>query len=303
MSEGHNMELAWGDARIEKKDLAASTRDDAVKSSFATEPAVSSSGPTPQPHYVPQFSGTTSFILNRINKSQYESNSAKPVLFGASAASAASHPDQSADGETRKASLFTSQSAVTQPTKPNAQGSQQQGTLPLPMGAIPSPSLNPSLKRKRDPDAEKVDFTQNTIAFPTPVRSSNLLSAQVQSIRSCLKCQRSDSLPQNPIFQCQRCHRSWHKQCASPTISQGGTSMPGSICADCSQNNNENHLDAQSSPGLHKQSHIERMRQKRLSGLPRSVVPPKAELVGFNGGSASSLAVSVIPKPIRVQCD
>lgn len=40
---------------------------------------------------------------------------------------------------------------------------------------------------------------------------------------------------------------------------------------------------------------LEKLRQKRLEGLPRNVVPAKPELVGFGPGRSSGLAVSILP--------
>lgn len=288
----------WTVATFEKATSVQPFQNDPAKSGTAAVGLViPTSASTPsRPYYVPQFSATTSLILNRIKNSKVGVNvDAGQARHGDSTPSPF---DQHADEDTKKAWLFQTQSAILDTPKPEPRASPEHLTLPLPMGAAQLPLLNPSLKRKRPSTTEKVDFTQNTIAFPTPPtveshpqasRSSGVSDSTSSGTEQCVKCQRSDSLPQNPVFQCIQCYRFWHKLCA-PAVSHEISAL-GFICAGCIQKDDDPQ-GAQSSPGVHKQRHVDRLREKRLAGLPNGVVLPKADLLGFHGGAASNLAVS-----------
>jgi hypothetical protein len=234
--------------------------------------------------YVPQFSATTSFILSRMKKTDGGLNSALSAISATGL-----QPDKQAyeDAKTR---LVQTMNGSTMPL-PTTQASVVSSSL-----STLNSFMNGGTKRKRESDVEKVDFSQNTISFPTstqlPQRRAPVAAATEDSRESessqCTVCGLHSSSPSNIIVTCSRCLGSWHQQCATPQISSEACRSGNFECAGCNSAPLEHSEDYQRR--LHR---IERIREKRLANLPRGIVPAKPELVGFGAGQSSDYAVSV----------
>ncbi|KAI9171492.1 Succinate--hydroxymethylglutarate CoA-transferase [Paramyrothecium foliicola] len=233
--------------------------------------------------YVPQFSTTSSFILSRMNN---------PSNHGKSVATSSLSLQPAIGG---------SEDAIIPLTK-DTDGSMTM-PLPTPANVTSGPSFFEQAmaasanraKRKRDSDVEMVDFSQNTISFPTSTPSVNPLPATATEPSKitknlCSICSQAFSTPQNRLVTCSRCLGSWHQQCVSPSIPDGACAGISFECSDCV-------IPATKLADLpeaeqQRRHRIERMREQRLSQLPRGVVPAKAELVGFGAGQSSTPARS-----------
>ncbi|KAJ4271957.1 hypothetical protein NW762_000666 [Fusarium torreyae] len=167
-------------------------------------------------------------------------------------------------------------------------------TLSIPSPAIhlsqsaSADALNAGVKRKRGESSEKVDFTQSTIPFPwkepPPAQQASPETQHTGSEPRCSKCDRSAQI--GPLVTCIRCLRPWHQQCHSPLLSNEVMAASSFTCAACTVGR-EQTVKLRGKVSQQRQHEIDRLRQKRLSALPRGVVPAKSSLVGFGGGRAS----------------
>ena len=128
-----------------------------------------------RPPYIPQFSTATSLILDRI---KFGSNGLDSAL--SNVPTSIILPDKAAyeDAKSRVVqSMKTTLSTLTPDT------SATQHTLPLNSGSGRETEhvFSASVKRKRDLQTEKVDFTQNTISFPWTEKRSSPVKLEDQS--------------------------------------------------------------------------------------------------------------------------
>jgi hypothetical protein len=257
--------------------------DKSVGSETRSTPAANSSSNS---RYVPQFSATTAFILQRMKSRSQDFSSAL------SAASASVPPPSQNAFEDAKSRLVQSMNTTMTMHMPSSDGARQ----PWP-GSVDL-KLNQSVKRKRDADDEPVDFTQNTIAFPAQSKSfheSTPPASQSATIvsptsdfkaRRCAKCGIAELSADNKLLDCAQCFSSFHQICL-PREHSGALPWTGSfLCLECRTAGSllEQHLPRG-------QERIEKSRQQHLNALSNIAVPAKPELVGFTAGTASDEAV------------
>jgi hypothetical protein len=261
--------------------------DTTDKSVMSESRNAQAAGPSSNSRYVPQFSATTAFILQRMKSKSQDFSSAL------SAASASVPPPSQNAYEDAKSRLVQSMSTTMTMHMPSSDGARQ----PWP-GSVDF-KLNQSVKRKRDADSEPVDFTQNTIAFPAPSASahgsmsSTGQSATVMSqtsdfnARRCAKCGFAELTANNKLLDCAQCFSSFHQICL-PREHSGAFPWTGSfLCLECRTASSPLEQDDLS----RRQERIEKSRQQRLNALSNIAVPAKSELVGFTAGTASDDAV------------
>jgi hypothetical protein len=219
-----------------------------------------SSPPAPkQPSYTPQFSSEGSAILRRLNdNSQLPNGQGSGTIFAANL----------------KATL-----PIPTPTK------QSQ--------SITLDSFNGGVKRKRDESSSKIDFTKSTIPFPwkgpSPTQQSGVQNQSTVQEAQCSRCKGTTG----PLVTCISCLTHWHRKCHSPVIGNGLTLPSDFTCASCTISR-EQTAKLRGRVSQQRQQEIDRIRQKRLSSLPRGVVPAKSHLVGFGAGQASHISVGTI---------
>lgn len=216
--------------------------------------------PAPKLSYTPQFPSESSVILSRLkNDSQTEGNE-----------------------NVREKHFADLKDTLTMPTPTKAKG---QSSL--------SYSLNAGVKRKREEPSEKIDLTQSTVPFPWKVRSQIQQAAiEAQHTREETRCSMCDGSAQvSPLVTCIRCLVSWHQKCHPPLMRGEDMTSASFTCADCIAGR-EQTVRLRGRVSQQRQHEIERLRQKRLSALPKGVVPAKPHLVGFGPGRASDVSVS-----------
>ncbi|KAM0216824.1 hypothetical protein ACHAQI_002479 [Fusarium lateritium] len=206
-----------------------------------------------QPSYTPQFSSEASAILDRLNRNSHTVN------------------DQNSEGISVTALKDTL--SIPTPTK------QSQ--------SISADSLNAGIKRKRESASEVVDFNQSTIHLPwkgpSPAQQASLEAQRLGQEARCSKCNETAKI--SPLVACIRCLASWHQQCHSPLVNNEAMATSNFTCAACTAGR-EQTIRLRGRVSQQRQHEIDRLRQKRLSALPRSIVPAKPSLVGFGPGRA-----------------
>ncbi|PFH57349.1 hypothetical protein XA68_15190 [Ophiocordyceps unilateralis] len=156
---------------------------------------------------------------------------------------------------------------------------------------LSTPSLQPSLKRKRTSESvDAVDFTQNSISLPPLPAPASPQSAVVplsqpkeaadETDRTCCVCLEALRGPEKTIVTCHVCRSSWHQLCVSASGQDASY-----LCAECKIASGYDKL--QQGNSLHRRQLVNRIRAKRLASLPAGVVPAKPELVGFLARQAS----------------
>jgi hypothetical protein len=216
--------------------------------------------PAPKLSYTLQFSSESSVILNRLKSdSQTDGN-----------------------GNARENVVAHLKDTLTMPTPTKAKG---QSSLSL--------SLNAGVKRKREEPSEKIDLTQSTIPFPWKGPSPNQKATiEAQHTREETRCSMCDGSAQvSSLVTCIRCLASWHQKCHSPLIRDEDMSSANFTCAGCIAGR-EQTVKLRGRVSQQRQHEIDRLRRKRLSALPKGVVPAKPHLVGFGAGRASDISVS-----------
>ncbi|KAF4962697.1 hypothetical protein FSARC_9258 [Fusarium sarcochroum] len=207
-----------------------------------------------QPSYTSQFSSESSAILRRLKSDSQSTNS--------------QHIGESV------VSLKDTMS-MPSPAKHHRQ-------------SVSEDSLNAGVKRKRKESSEKVDFNQSTIPFtwkgPSPAQKASLGTQHTGQETRCSKCDGSAQV--GPLVTCIRCLAPWHQQCHSPLLSNEAMAASSFTCAACAAGR-EQTVKLRGKVSQQRQHEIDRLRQKRLSALPRGVVPAKPSLVGFGAGRAS----------------
>jgi hypothetical protein len=214
-----------------------------------------------QPSYTPQFSSEASAILDRLNRNSHAVNNQIPEEISVTAL---------------KDTL-----PIPTPTK------QSQ--------SISADSLNAGIKRKRENVSEVIDFNQSTIHFPwkgpSPAQLAGLETQRIGQEAQCSKC--NETAQVGPLVACIRCLASWHQQCHSPLVNNEAMATSNFTCAACTAGR-EQAIRLRGKVSQQRQHEIDRLRQKRLSTLPRGVVPAKPSLVGFGPGRAPDSAVSTM---------
>ncbi|KAH7328738.1 hypothetical protein B0I35DRAFT_418201 [Stachybotrys elegans] len=247
--------------------------------------------------YVPQFSTTTSFILSRMKSGNGDISSAVSSL-----SEAGIETSEDAFQDAKKRLVQSMQTSMTMPISPSTAGGPSLSRVYFASGSR-SLTLNIGEKRKRDSGSDKVDFSQNTISFPTPPRpavkasavatQSPPVSTRTGTQARCWACEGTTFATGNALLTCRQCLGSWHQQCASPAPSSGSNMMENGmsnsifVCVDCKAFAGRRGVPAQDEE---RRQRMEKMRQKRLSRLPEGVAPAKPELVGFGAGSSSDKA-------------
>ncbi|KNA94376.1 hypothetical protein FOXG_00448 [Fusarium oxysporum f. sp. lycopersici 4287] len=214
--------------------------------------------PAPKLSYTPQFPSESSVILSRLkNDSQTEGNE-----------------------NVREKHFADLKDTLTMPTPTKAKG---QSSLPY--------SLNAGVKRKREEPSEKIDLTQSTVPFPWKIRSQiQEATIEAQHTREETRCSMCDGSAQvSPLVTCIRCLVSWHQKCHPPLMRGEDMTSASFTCADCIAGR-EQTVRLRGRVSQQRQHEIERLRQKRLSALPKGVVPAKPHLVGFGPGRASDVS-------------
>ncbi|KAF4336282.1 hypothetical protein FBEOM_9834 [Fusarium beomiforme] len=207
--------------------------------------------------YTPQFSSETSIILSRLNS----------------------------DGQT---------GSIQNSERNTATNLKDILTMPTPAKAQDQSllySLNTGVKRKREQELNTIDLTQSTISFPWKIPSQNQqASTETQCTRQETQCSKCDGSAQlGPLVTCIRCLVPWHQRCHSPWIKNEDMTSASFICAGCTAAR-EQTIRLRGRVSQQRQLEIDRLRQKRLSALPKGVVPAKPHLVGFGGGQASDVS-------------
>lgn len=145
--------------RMDISTPAAPQSSQATKTTaMASKGANSQKAKGPQP-YVPQFAAETPLILERLRRS-----SKSPDAESSGVSNLLSESDKAFSGLIKLEPMPSqSISSMAIPAKP-----ETQKTLRLPPGpdSETAASIRSSLKRKRDLPADKLDFTQSTLAFP-----------------------------------------------------------------------------------------------------------------------------------------
>lgn len=219
-----------------------------------------SSPPAPkQPSYTPQFSSESSAILRRLNSS-YQL------------------PNGQASGDIVTANL-KDRLSMPAPTK--------QGQ------SIPIDLFNVGVKQKQDKSSSKVDFTQSTIPFswkgPLPAQPVVPQGHSTVQEARCSKC--DETARAGHLVTCTNCLTIWHQKCHSPSIANEAIVTSSFTCTSCTVGR-EQTSRLRGRLSQQRQQEIDRLRQKRLSALPRGIVPAKPHLVGFGAGEASRHSVS-----------
>ncbi|KAF5671782.1 hypothetical protein FHETE_3995 [Fusarium heterosporum] len=209
------------------------------------------------PSYTPQFSSQASIVLNRLKSSSNEL--------------------KNQDSEGFAATDLKDTLSIATPTRYSQ--------------LVSADSLNESIKRKRDDSSEKVDFSQDTIHFPWKGTSpSHQASLETRRLGEEIRCSKCDETAQiHPLVTCSRCLTSWHQQCHLPLINNEAMTSANFTCAACAAGR-EQILRHRGKVSQQRQHEIDRLRQRRLSTLPRGIVPAKPNLVGFGAGRASDSA-------------
>ncbi|KAH6961173.1 hypothetical protein DER45DRAFT_560273 [Fusarium avenaceum] len=210
-----------------------------------------------QPSYTPQFSSEASAILDRLNRN--------------------SHAVKNQISEGTSVTALKDTLSIPTPTK------QSQ--------SISTDSLNAGIKRKREDASAVVDFNQSTIHFPwkgpSPTQQASLETQRIGQEARCSKC--NETAQVGPLVACIQCLASWHQQCHSPMVNNEAMAASNFTCATCTAGR-EQAIRLRGKVSQQRQHEIDRLRQKRLSTLPRGVVPAKPGLVGFGPGRASDSA-------------
>ncbi|OLN88293.1 hypothetical protein CCHL11_00190 [Colletotrichum chlorophyti] len=159
-------------------------------------------------------------------------------------------------------------------------------------------------KRKREaedegPNRPAYPVTQNEPEqFTRPMPKAPVKRKRVKDDGMCVKCKRISFTDANQIIPC-ACGEAWHQLCHEPEIAAEVARERSQFkCATCVEEEREmvKHQRAMAKYREAKQQFISRMRQqndvakmreKRLATLPEFIKP---ELVGFEGGNASSHA-------------
>lgn len=245
-----------------------------------------------QPPYVAQFSSTTSLILERMKNGPRGLDSALSSL-----SSSVPQPGSSAFEEARNRLVQSMNTTLPTPTPKLASPASPQKPGATPVSSPKIPSTN-GLKRKRD--ADKVDFTQNTMPFPSVSKSKIATQGDQasvseprmrQNVNTCTGCGGRGETLQNPVLTCHLCLHSWHKHCGTIVeLRDAKTSL--FECPTC-KTTQEVKSSLRGKVSSQRLQDIERLREKRFRSLPSGVVPAKAELVGFGAGRTSNAAVSV----------
>ncbi|KAM4059798.1 PHD-finger domain-containing protein [Hirsutella rhossiliensis] len=238
------------------------------------------------PAYKPQFSASSSWILERLRNSEDAPDSSNvPSL-----------PVSAVKGEPDNLAMQSTQPMASTLAMPEPRAQQ-------PLAGVSDIAKRlihfrpPSLKRKRSSDDLEADFTQNTVPFrvPAPARLPELTTSSLHlkeaselgSARHCSKCGQS-SLPSedNAFIACIGCQSWSHLQCASATTDMADNA--NYLCLDCKMGpGKEKQTGAEYAEAHERQLLVNRIRNKRLSKLPAGVVPAKPELVGFLAKQAS----------------
>jgi hypothetical protein len=214
-----------------------------------------------QPSYTPQFSSEASAILDRLNRN--------------------SHAVNNQSSEEISVTALKDTLSIPTPTK------QSQ--------SISADSLNAGIKRKRENESEVIDFNQSTIHFPwkgpSPTQQASLETQRIGQEARCSKCNETAQI--GPLVACIRCLASWHRQCHPPLVNNVATTTSNFTCAACTAGR-EQAIKLRGRVSQQRQHEIDRLRQKRLSALPRGIFPAKPSLVGFGPGRASDSVVSTM---------
>ncbi|KAM0283152.1 hypothetical protein ACHAQH_002633 [Verticillium albo-atrum] len=175
-------------------------------------------------------------------------------------------------------------------------------TLAMPEVTLPPlRPPNPSLKRKRTPEADDASSLVAPAAAaaaalaadrPTRIVPKPLLRnkrTEEDGPRRCDKCESSEETPDNLLVVCPLCDWSWHQRCHEPEIGAGSVRDRVRFkCAECAREGlaidayrlDKLHQDQISSRGS---ADVEKLRKARLTELPAFNKP---ELVGFKAGDA-----------------
>jgi hypothetical protein len=216
--------------------------------------------PAPKSSYTPQFPSESSVILGRLkNDSQTEGN-----------------------GNVREKHSADLKNTLTMPTPTKAKG---QSSLAY--------SLNAGVKRKREELSEKIDLTRSTVPFPWKAHSqTQQATIEAQHAGEETRCSMCDGSAQvSPLVTCVRCLVSWHQKCHPPLVRGEDMTSASFTCAKCVAAR-EQTVRLRGRVSQQREHEIERLRQKRLSALPKGVIPAKPHLVGFGPGRASEASVS-----------
>ncbi|KAJ4137589.1 hypothetical protein NW768_003177 [Fusarium equiseti] len=224
--------------------------------SFTTEEPVinvnSSSAPK-KPSYTPQFTSEGSAILKRLN------GNSQPV-----------------DRQNTRDAVATNLKDTLSIPAPTERGQ-----------SITVDSLNAGVKRKRDESSITVDFTQNTIPFswkgPSATRQIVPQSQPTVQEARCSKC--DGAAHASPLLTCTHCLLHWHQKCHPHFTSNGSMTTANFICISCTAGQ-EQTVNLRGKVTQQRQQEIDRLRQRRLSSLPRGIFPAKPHLVGFGAGQA-----------------
>lgn len=242
-----------------------------------------------RPAYKPQFSTSSSWILERLRKGETAS--------GTDASGAPSPLVSAAKGEPSNLATKLAQPTDSTLDMPSLRPQQ-------PLAGISDDSKRllrfspPSLKRKRSCDDLEPDFTRSTIPFPSTKLPQSATSSphlkeasEPGGARQCSSCgQSSLSSGDNAFVTCISCLSLSHLQCASATTDAADN--VNYRCLECKTGSVEEQQTGAEDPGPYQRRLlVKRIRNKRLSKLPAGVVPAKPELVGFLARQASDFEV------------
>lgn len=244
--------------------------------------------------YKPQFSASSSWILDLLRNDDQAVGSSAPPASGSVASSEAG-----ADNDVTRYSQFLDTTlAMPRPS--------HQHPLTRASGAAMRQvhSRPPSLKRKRSVDLEETDFTQSTISFlaPPPAKLSPAGRppprpgelSKTGSTHLCCVCGRGQSPSgENALVSCSDCRQLSHLQCTSATADS--VDETGYLCLDCmalmrwKKQTGAGNNDAD----VEYRQLIDKIRKKRLLKLPAGVIAAKPELAGFLARHSSDSEVSI----------